>query len=325
MTDDGAGKLTGNFLPEDPDTADALRLAEVLERVESGRAPDLDPTEDPALSYLLLTAMRVRADLGTVNDERAFQSFHIRSRAVILHSLEPQHAARPINVVPFNRRALIFAPFAAVAAAAAIALTVFAPPLTTGTTTGSGDPAVATNLTARTTNEELDRLAIAIADIQTRSRSGQTVPAPLLRAVSEGTARVANIIEQSPASVSKETVATYIQAAQNGQNVLKSVTVADQDAQGALAAAQRASRDAVVVAGRFLSATPTATPTVAPTATASPTPSATPAATQTVTPTATATPDGTPTPTASPTAKASPPATPTPSASPTATPSDIVR
>lgn len=171
------------------------------------------------------------------------------------------------------------------------------PPLTTGTTTGS----VATNLTARTTHEELDRLATAIADIQTRSLSGQTVPAPLLRAVSEGTARVANIIEQSPASVSKETVTTYIEAAQNGQNILKSVTVADQDAQGALAAAQRASRDAVVVAGRFLSATPTATPTVAPTATASPTPSATPSATPT--------PDGTPTPTAS----------------PTATPSDIVR
>ena len=39
MTDDGTGNLTGNYLPEDPDTADALRLAEVLERVESGRAP----------------------------------------------------------------------------------------------------------------------------------------------------------------------------------------------------------------------------------------------------------------------------------------------
>ena len=330
MTDDGTDNLTGNFLPEDPDTADALRLADVLERVESGDAPDLDPTEDPALSHLLLTAMRVRAHLGTVNDEHAFHSFYTRSRAAILHSLEPQHTAQQhSNIIPFNRRALIFAPFAAVAAAAAIAITVFSPSLTTGTNTGSVDPAVATNLTARTTHEELDRLATAIADIQTRSLSGQTVPAPLLRAVSEGTARVSNIIEQSPASVSKETVTTYIQAAQNGQNILKSVTV-EQDAQGALAAAQRASRDAVVVAGRFLSAAGTATPTATATGTstatptASPTPSATGTPTSTATPSPTGTPTATGTPSATPSATATPGSTPTPSATPTP-PSDIVR
>ncbi|MDA0302263.1 MAG: hypothetical protein O2822_07025, partial [Chloroflexi bacterium] len=245
MKDDGTGGLTGNFLPEDPDTVDALRLAEVLERVESGRAPGLDPTEDPALSHLLLTAMRVRSELGTINNERAFQSFRTRSRAAILHSLEPSP-----RVVPFYRRPRILAPFAAVAAAAAIAMASFGPSLLAN---DQPSTAVATNLTPRSTSEELDRLAVAIADIQERTQSGQLVPAPLLRAVSEGTARVANIIEQSPERVSKETVTTYIQAAQNGQNVLKSVTVA-QDAEGALAAAQRAANDGVVVAGRFLNA-----------------------------------------------------------------------
>ena len=306
MTDGDTGNLTGNLLPEDPDAADAMRLADVLDRVEAGRVPDLDPTEDPALTGLLRTAIRVRAELGTIDDKRAFQSFHTRSRAAILHSLEPQHTAQQhSNIIPFNRRALIFAPFAAVAAAAAIAITVFSPSLTTGTNNGGGDPAVATNLTAHATNEELNRLATTIADIQTRTQSGQSVPAPLLRAVSEGTARVSNIIEHSPASVSKETVATYIQAAQNGQNILKSVTV-EQDAQGALAAAQRGSRDAVVVASRFLSGLDAATPT----ATASPMPSPTPTATPSATPSATATPAVTPTPVASPTP---------------APPSDIVR
>ena len=74
--------------------------------------------------------------------------------------------------------------------------------------------------------------------------------------MSEGTARVANIIEQNPERVSKETVASYIQTAQTSQTVLKSVTV-DDDAQGALAVAQRATRDGVVVASRFLNASGT--------------------------------------------------------------------
>ena len=267
MTDDGTGGMTGRFLPEDHDTMDAQRLAEVLERVESGRAPDLDPTDDPALSQLLITAMRIRSELGTIQDDHAFSSFRSRSRSAILHSLE-----RPSNVVPFSRHSRILAPFAAAAAAAAIALTAFVPSMLSDRT--SEPAASATNFTPRTTIEELDRLAIAIADIQERAQSGQSVPAPLLRAVSEGTARVANLIEQSPERVSKETVTTYIQAAQNSQTVLDALSTqtVDQDAHGALAVAQRATRDGVVVAARFLNptgttpATNTATPPANPSA-----------------------------------------------------------
>jgi hypothetical protein len=333
MKDDGSGGLTGNFLPEDPDTVDALRLAEVLERVESGRAPDLDPTEDPSLSHLLLTAMRIRSELGAISNEHAFQSFRTRSRSAILHSLEPSR-----RVVPFYRRPRILAPLAAVAAAAAIAMTSFGPSLLAGDRPST---AVATNLTPRTTSEELDRLAVAIADIQERAQSGQPVPAPLLRAVSEGTARVANLIEQSPERVSKETVTSYIQAAQSGQTVLKSVTVA-QDAEGALAAAQRAANDGVVVAGRFLNAatsaetaTPTGTPAASPTGTPSASATATPTGTASVTPSptpgatgsATATPTGSATPGTTPSATATPAdgATPRPTAPSAEVPSDIVR
>ena len=306
MTDGDTGNLTGNLLPEDPDAADAMRLADVLDRVEAGRVPDLDPTEDPALTGLLRTAIRVRAELGTIDDKRAFQSFHTRSRGAILHALD-----RPTKIVPFYRRSRALAPIAAMAAAVAIA--VFGPGLLN--TPGTSGTAV-TNLTPRTTTEELERFASAIADLQERAQSGQSVPAPLLRAVSEGTARVANIIEQNPDRISKESVTSYRRAAQAGQTVLNTVTV-DQDAQGALAAAQRASRDGVVVASRFLSdnAMPTATSTGTPTATG----------TASATPTGIATPTGTPSgkPTQTATPKASPTATPT--ASPTSEDSDIVR
>lgn len=314
MRDGEPGNMTGSFLPEDAEIADALRLADVLERVEAGRAPDLDPTEDPALTDLLLTAMRARADLGTVRDERAFQSFRGRSRAAILHSLE-----RPAKVLPFYRRSRILAPVAAAAAAAAIVLSAFSSGILPGRGTPGTSDNVATNLTPRTTTEEIDRLSVAIADIQERQQSGQSVPAPLLRAVSEGTARVANIIEQNPERVSKETVASYIQTAQTSQTVLKSVTV-DDDAQGALAVAQRATRDGVVVASRFLNAS--GTPTATATGTAKPT------GTPIASPTPTGTPTGSPTPgaTSTPAPSATPGGTPTPTPSATPDPgSDIVR
>ncbi|MSQ30250.1 MAG: hypothetical protein EXR68_07175 [Dehalococcoidia bacterium] len=281
MTDDGTGGLTGNLLPEDPDMLDALRLADILARVESGHAPDLDQTEDPALWGLLTTATRVHAELGVINDAHAFQSFHTRSRAAILHSLE-----RSATVVPFYRRLSlrrswrpgIVTPFAAAAAAAAIAISAFGSALLPGGgLPDRGAPEVtAMNLTPHTTDEELDRLAAAIASVQERVQSGQPVPAPLLRAVSEGAARVANTIEQNPERLTKETVATYHQAAQAGQTVLNEVTV-EQDAQGALAAAQRAARDGVVVAGRFLTNAGVGTGTASP-APASPAATTLPAA-----------------------------------------------
>ena len=269
MTDDARGdSMTGSFLPQDADAveaAEAMRLADVLDRVEAGHAPDLDPTEDPALSRLLVTATRVRFELGAVRDERAFRSFHTRSRTAILHALEPRPKVVPFPYsghAPFGRwrRTSVLAPFAAVAAAAAIAISALGSNVPPDPLSGRGTPdAAVANLTPRTTIEELDRLAIAIADIQERAQSGQSVPAPLLRAVSEGTARVANLIEQSPERVSKETVTTYIQAAQNSQNILDTLSTktVDQDAQGALAAAQRTARDGVVVAARFLNPTGT--------------------------------------------------------------------
>ena len=77
---------------------DALRLADALARVEAGYAPDLDPNEDPALCGLLATASDVRGELSEIHDGRAFHSFHTRSRAAIIHTLEVDFAPARVRV-----------------------------------------------------------------------------------------------------------------------------------------------------------------------------------------------------------------------------------
>lgn len=284
--------LMGGMAEEQPlDAAalsDALRLADALDRIEAGLAIDLDPTEDPALVGLVATAQEMRGPIHQATDTHSFRSFHHRSRAAIIHALEEDRA--PV-VTPFRLRASrLWFSLAGTAAAAAIGLLVIGGP---GISTAPGGE----NLTVASTTDELDRIAVALASIQQHSARGEAVPAPLLRDVIEGSARMSNLIEQRPDVISREAVTAYQQAVQSGAQVLNGAT-AGPGAEGALAAAQRAAKDGDVVATRYL-ATQTTTPAPA---------AATPAATPTSTATATATPTGTP--------KASPTATPT--ASPTA-------
>lgn len=310
--------------PDDGELLDAVRLAEALERVDEGQPSGIDPIEDPQLAGLVETAALLRSELRVPTEDHAFQSFRTRSRAAVLHALEQDQAPR---VTPM-RRTRFLAPFAAGAAAASLVLAGAWAAISTPI--DIGDEVVAQNMTPRSTADELDRLATVIADIQTRTQSGLPVPALLLREVSEGTARMAQTIEERPEQVTKETVAAYGNATEAGENVLRGVTV-EEDAAGALAAAQRASRDGSVVAAQYLSstdeatATPDATDTVEPASTGTPTetPTATPTGTATETPegeeTATGdeTPAGEETTTGSPTPTATPTATGTAEADPT--------
>ena len=256
---DAADEQPQSDAQRDAELLVALRLAEALDRVEAGRPSGLDAVEDPELTGLVRAATLLRGELRGAGDGHAYHSFRARSRAAVLHALEsaPESASTvetaPARILPFYRRSAIVRPFAAVAAAAAIVVAAIGG---AGWATRGGDAInVATNLTPRSTAEELDRLTSTLTDIQTRTQAGQSVPALLLRALSEGTARFANLIEQTPDQVSETAVRTYIQAAQAGSTALNSATV-DQDAQGALAAAQRAARDGVVVATRYLDAAP---------------------------------------------------------------------
>lgn len=287
--------------PEDAASLDyALRLADALDRAEAGLAVDIDPTEDPALAGLIAVAHDMRGPIAQATDTQSFRSFHHRSRAAIIHALEQDRG--PVVVPLRTRTSRIWFSLAGAAAAAAIGIIAIG---------GSGDGSTpgGANFTVASTSDELDRIAVALADIQQRSERGESVPAPLLRDVIEGSARMSNLIEQRPDVISRQAVTAYAQAVQNGAQVLDSAT-AGPGAEGALAAAQRAAKDGAVVATRYLAtqptatATPTETPTATPTATPTSTATATPSSTATATQTATGTPSVTPTstPTAKPTA-----------------------
>lgn len=271
------------------DIAEVMRLDEALARLESGHTLDLDRREDPALVALLDTAGGVRHALGDATDTQAFHSFHQRSRAALLHQLEVD--ARPETVIMWRRGRLLTG---LGAAAASIALFGFT--LGGGTLSIDADPAPS-NLTAARSESELFRLSQTLNDIQQRTALGQSVPAPLLHSVVENAASMASAIESNPTRFERSDVVAFAQAVQASAAVLDTVTP-ETGAEGALTAAQRAARDGVVVATRFLEDEPTAT----------------------ATPEATATPDASATPSATPDASATPTATPDPSATPTATP-----
>lgn len=302
--------LTSGLAEEQPADAaalaDALRFADALELAKAGLHVDIDPREDPALAGMLGMVSALRGPIAEATDGQSFRSFHHRSRAAILHSLEAERV--PANVSTFRVRASrLWYGLAGTAAAAAIGLLALGNP-SAGTGTPGGE-----NLTVASTTDELDRMAVALATIQQRSERGESVPAPLLREVVETSARMSNLIEQRPDVISRQAVTTYATAVAAGAQVLETAT-AGPGAEGALAAAQRAAKDGAVVATRFLATQPTATPTGTATATPTGTPTATPTGTPTATPTGTPTATPTGTPTATPTG--------TPTATPTGTPDD---
>lgn len=282
------------------DIAEVMRMDEALARLEAGGTLDLDRREDPALVALLDTAGGVRHALGDTTETQAFHSFHQRSRAALLHQLEVD--ARPETVIMWRRGRLLTG---LGAAAASIALFGFT--LGGGTLQIDADPTTP-NLTVARSESELTRLSQTLNDIQQRTALGQAVPAPLLHSVVENAASLATAIETNPTRFERSDVVAFAQAVQASAAVLDAVTPED-GAQGALTAAQRAARDGVVVASRFLDADPTATAT--PEATATPTATATPEATPaaSATPDASATPSSTPEPTATQAATSEPSST----------------
>ncbi len=278
------------------DIAEVMRLDAALLCIEAGEDVDLDPREDPALVGMIATAADLRHAMEDATDTRAFQSFHQRSRAALIHQLELDRA--PATIIRWRRGRLLTG---LGAAAASIALFGFT--LGGGTLPlGGGTQEVGPNLTAMRSESELARLAQALDDIQLRASQGQSVPAPLLHSVVENAASMANAIESNPTRFDRNDVAAFAQTAQESAAILSSVTPED-GAEGALTAAQRAARDGVVVATRFLDGNETPTPE--PTVTETPTdPTATPTETPdpdvTGTPSDGATPIPTPTPGVSP-------------------------
>ncbi len=289
----------------------AERFADTLDARDAGRDLDTERRADFELAGLLETAETLESAWSEATQRASFHSYQSRSRAYILHTLEHQTAAAdaPVaepRILPFRRkRWIVLAPIAAAAAAVGTLFLATAGVLPGGDD-GTAPPVAqqATNRTEASTATELGRIQNALFEISTRTARGERVDATLLRTVTESTAAVANVIENQPKTVSKAAVTTYIETVGTGKAVLEAAQPED-DGEGALAAAQRATQDGFVAAARFL-----LTEDPSPTATITETPTATPTATPTESPTPTPTPTETATPTPTPTATASPTATP---------------
>jgi len=300
--------------------AEIRRLDEALAALELGEDLDLDPTEDPELIALITAARVVDHSFEATTTTRAFHSFQGRSRNAILHTLE---AERPL---PFRERVRVV-----VAAAAGIAAVMLSVATLGGPIMDSfqSDPApqggasvTVANLTHVQTQEQLDRLGLAVEGLRSRALSGQSLSSAQLHAFTENAARVADSIEKQPDTVSPEAVRAYMERAQAAQEALSSGSL-EPGAEDAAVAAQRAAEDGLVVASRYLGGEGGAD--------GSPLPGSTATVEATEIPDATETPDGddpdgttepdtdpteTPEVTPTPTSSATPAASPTPSSTP---------
>ncbi len=284
------------------EVTEIMRLDEALDAFDAGHDVEFDAMEDPELTALFATARSIDNAFGATTETRSFNSFHQRSRAALLHQLE---AERP---VPMRERVRVVVAAAAGLAAVALSITAFGAPALENLRDGSGSGASVTvaNLTPITTQEQLSRLGRAVDGIQSSALSGQSLSSTQLRNFTENAAQVANVIEREPDSVDADAVRAYIERTQAAREAL-STSQAEPGAEGAVAAAQRAAEDGIVVASRYLGEGVTqGSDTPTPTSTATTTPTATPTATPTTTPEASSTPTPTPTGTATPTPEATP-------------------
>ncbi len=317
------------FTGDAADLAEAQRLDEALEELASGREPDVDPREDPALAGLVQTAAVLQHLFADATDGPAFDSYRARSRAAILHRME----RAPVSLAAERRRRLrtrvvsVFAPMAAAAAAAAITFTAFAGGGLSGTPQLATGPTVE-NQTPRSLDAQLARLQTTLAEIASNTQRGVPVQTDLLRRVTEDNASVQQQIAAQPERVDPGTVAQYARAANQSRQVLQTAKP-EAGAEGALSAAQVTADQGVVTAARYLESHGDAgTPVATETATATPeaTETATPTSEVTATETPTADTTETPTSTVTATVQATGTAIPattdalTPAASPSGTP-----
>ena len=252
------------------------RLADSLDRIEAGEHPRLR-TEDAELASLLRTAGRLRIQAEHLTDSSSFDSYHARSRAYILHSLErdaleqaggapedPRITPLHVRTRQWGRTRWAVVSSAVATAAAAAALFIISLTGAPGGNDGGVDvqPRLGANLTSQSTEAELERIRRAVSAIQEHAARGEPADASLLRTVTESTAAVAKVIETKPQAVSREAVATYLETVNTARTVLETVAP-EEGGVGALAAAQVATEGGQLTASRFLenaASTETATP-----------------------------------------------------------------
>ena len=286
-----SGSARPDLLGLEPDQIEAARLSDILSAIELGQAPDLDPTEDPALASLEQTASVLRSSLAAASAHASFRSFHERSRARLL-AATPR--PRRLAVIEAPRESLLqrwnglFASIASAGAAsiATLIVTVIAigggssatPAGTVQSTEPSPDvaapeaavsanvPAVEigpqrVNLTALSINEQVTHYVDLLERLAALKDEGLSADENLLRDLAETGATVKRTIEQNPDVTGTDAfVAMHTTFA--GNQALREATVANEADQQVLDTAQATAEGAYVIAARFLNDNPDLLPNV---------------------------------------------------------------
>jgi hypothetical protein len=233
----------------------AERFAAALDALDAGRSLAFEPAEAPALYEALRATSRLQATAAQIEPRAAYR---VRSRALLIDAALAL-ARRRERSQPVISRSSFLVPFATAAAAAG--LTIAAVLAATALGYGpNGDPApdsmVATNLTRRSIQDDLQVLQTTLDAVVASAHRGEELDPVLLRSIAETTLSVTALIERSPQAVRNEDVILYFQAAAATTLRLGEIAplVSSPPATSALGTARRASEDAVIATSLRLQA-----------------------------------------------------------------------
>lgn len=258
----------------DAEQNESVRLSEILGAAERGELPELDPTEDPILTSLQVTATSLRSSLESATARASFEIFHERSRRRVM-AATPR---RPVEVTPAEQSESLLQRWnglftsvtsAAAAAVATFVVTVLAvgggaptdPLAAVQTTDDSPVSAVAeatdasesqVNLTALSVDGQINRYRTLLDRLNELTDGGQPADAGLLREIADTSATVARTIVEQPGTVSGATAWDAYHATFDAQQALSEASVATDSDQVALDTAQVVADGAFVSAARYL-------------------------------------------------------------------------
>jgi hypothetical protein len=244
------------------ETVEVRRFADSLAALEAGRELDIDPSEDPELSELVVTSLAVTNTIHAATATPRFESYRYRSRAAILGRLYPANPT-PEPRHFWQRRWLNFlAPVASAAAAAVLTLAfVIAtddPTPVYPTTAVSERPETLPGDSQSVSSSLLDRIEkiqLQLLELERRTNDGELVSADFLRALTEQHATVAADIARAEPGSLPDGIATSAFSTTITSAAILEDAKADPDSLGALEAARQQSQLARQVAESYLVAT----------------------------------------------------------------------
>ncbi len=250
---------------------EADRFADVLETLDERRDVIIDQVDDAELTSLVEVSGLLRHTYQSLRPDPAYVS---RSRAKIMRAMEPETGLiiyQPEPKVPFYRRWSVLTPVASAAAAAAISFAIaigFGGSAATTVTPAVVSPAPAASPiddsdaaprppvseteseATQIVDQAVTKLVTALQEIVVEADTGQPISPSLLRTITESTTVVATLIDADPDSIDRLSVLSYLVTSAEGRDTLSRLLVPAESIP-ALASAQEATKDGVIVASRY--------------------------------------------------------------------------